>query len=167
MDTGPLLVCYDGSEGAKAALAAAALAFTGREAIIACYWQPFGSSKRYGIDLRELVQDPTEINRREAALAHTLAHEGATLARHAGLDAHPHAIQIDGPIDEAILTHADTLDATAIILGSRSRSTLRSLLIGSIANEIVQRSPRPVYLTPPPNLAHRRRDQLTHQTTNN
>jgi nucleotide-binding universal stress UspA family protein len=163
METGPLLVCYDGSEGAKAALAAAALAFAGREAVVACYWQPFGSAKRFGIDLREIVQDPDDINRREAALAETLAEEGRTLARDAGLDAEAQAVKIDGPIDEAILSHANELDAAAIVLGSRSRCSLRSLLNGSIANEIVQRSPRPVYLAPSPALAERRRDELARE----
>jgi nucleotide-binding universal stress UspA family protein len=160
MDTGPLLVCYDGSEGARAALAAAALTFAGREAVVTCYWQPLGSSKRFGIDLREIVQDADDINRREAKLARTLAEEGVTLARAAGLDAEAQAVEIDGPIDEAILSQADNLDAAAIVLGSRSRSSLRSLLIGSIATEIVQRSPRPVFLAPSSALAERRRDEL-------
>ena len=164
MEAGPLLVCYDGSDGAKAALAAAAQAFAGRAAVVACYWQPFASSsRRFALDIRELVQHPDDINEREAALARTLADEGAVLARDAGLAAQPRAVEIDGPIDEAILAHADELDAAAIVLGSRGRSTIRSLLLGSIANEIVQRSPRPVYLAPSSRLAERRRDQLARE----
>jgi nucleotide-binding universal stress UspA family protein len=158
---GPLLVCYDGSDGAKAALAAAAAAFAGSEALVACYWQPFAaSSKRFGLDLRELVQDADDINRREEALAAALAEDGTALARAAGLDAHAQPVEIDCPIEEAILAHADELDAAVIVLGSRSRSTIRSLLLGSTANEIVQRAPRPVYLAPSPALAARRNDQL-------
>jgi nucleotide-binding universal stress UspA family protein len=156
-----LLICYDGSDGAKAALAAAAQAFAGHHAVVACYWQPLAtSSKRFGLDLRELVQESDDINRREAELARTLADEGAALARDAGLEAEARAVEIDGPIDEAILSHADELDAAAIVLGSRSRSSVRSLLLGSIANEIVQRAPRPVYLAPSVSLAGRRRNQL-------
>jgi nucleotide-binding universal stress UspA family protein len=156
---GPLLVCYDGSEGAKAALEAAAGVLAPHAAVVACYWQPFAASaKRFGLDIRELVQDPADINRREAELAAALADEGAELARAAGLDADGRAVEIDGPIDEAILAHADELDATAIVLGSRSRSGLRSLLLGSIANEVVQRATRPVLLAPSAQLADRRRD---------
>ena len=163
METGPLLVCYDGSDGAKEALAAAAHAFPGREAVVVSYWQPFGSTKRLGIDIRELVQDPDAINLREAALAESLAEEGAALARDAGLDAQPQAVRIDGPIDEAILSQSDELEAAAIVLGSRSRSSLRSLLLGSTANEIAQRSPRPVFLVPSHGLAERRRDELARE----
>jgi nucleotide-binding universal stress UspA family protein len=164
METGPLLLCYDGSEGAKSALVAAAATFAVRQAVVVCFWEPFGSSKSLGIDLRELVQDPDDINRREAALAESVAEEGASLAREAGLEAEARAVKINGPIDEAILTHSDDLDATAIVLGSRGRSGLRSLLLGSIANEIVQRSSRPVFLAPPDGLAKRRRKELVRDT---
>jgi nucleotide-binding universal stress UspA family protein len=160
METQPLLVCYDGSDGAKAALEAAAAAFAPHRAVVACYWMPFAAStRRFGLDIRELVQDADEVNRKEAALAAALAEEGAELARAAGLDADGQGIEIDGPIDEAILSHADDIDAAAIVLGSRSRSAIRSLLLGSIANEIAQRAPRPVYLAPSLSLAERRRDQ--------
>src|SRR5215467_12488763 len=149
MDSRPLLVCYDGSDGAKAALAAAAAVFAPRSAVVACYWMPFAAStRRFGLDIRELVQNADDVNQR-----------GAELARAAGLDAEGQAIEIDGPIDEAILSHAEDIDAPAIVLGSRSRSTLRSLLLGSVANEVAQRSPRPVYLAPSLALADRRRGQ--------
>ena len=165
MVSGPLLVCYDGSEGAKAALAAAAEVLAPHASVVACYWQPFAASaKRFGLDIRELVQDPSDINRREVALAAELADEGAWLARAAGLDAEGRAVEIDGPIAEAILSYADELDATAVVLGSRSRSSIRSLLLGSIATEVVQRATRPVFLAPSPNLAGRRRDQLARES---
>ena len=156
-----MLVCYDASEGAKAALVAAAEAFAPSAAVVACYWQPFASSeKRFGVDIRELVQNPDDVNRREAELAATIAEEGAELARDVGFEAEGRAVEIDGAIDQAILTHADELGAVAIVLGSRSRSSLRSLLIGSIANEVVQRATCPVFLAPSARLAGRRRDDL-------
>jgi nucleotide-binding universal stress UspA family protein len=154
----PLLVCYDASEAAKAALGEAARLFEGQEAVVVCYWQPLSPrSSRFGNDIRELVEDPDDINRREQELAGSIADEGAALARDAGLDARAQTVQIDGPIEEAILAHADELEAAAIVIGSRSRSSLRSLLIGNVANEVVQRSSRPVFLTPSPQLARRRR----------
>ena len=161
---GPLLVCYDGSEAAKTALEAAASVFAVREAVIACYWQPFASSsKRFGVDIRELVQHPDDINRREGQLAQQVADEGVRLARSLGLDAQGRAVKIDGPIEEAILAHADEIEPAAIVLGARSRSSLRSLLIGSTANEIIQRATRPVFLAPSDRLAERRRIELSQQ----
>jgi len=161
---GRLLVCYDGSDGAKAALEAAARVSDRHEAVVACYWQPFGSSsKRFAIDIRELVQDADDINRREKGRAQQIADEGVELARSFGLDAEGCAVEIDGPIEEAILAHADEIEAAAIVLGARSRSSLRSLLIGSTSNEIVQRATRPVFLAPSARLAQRRRLELSEE----
>jgi nucleotide-binding universal stress UspA family protein len=155
----PLLVCYDGSEGGQAAVATAAALFPAHEAVVACYWQPFATSTtRFSIDLLELVQDPDVINEREEQLARETAERGADAAVGAGLVARGLAVRIEGPIDEAILSHADELDAVAIVLGSRSHSSLRSLILGDVANEVVQRASRPVVVTPSPDLARRRRD---------
>jgi nucleotide-binding universal stress UspA family protein len=155
----PLLVCFDGSEGGQAAVATAAALFPGHDAVVACYWQPFAaSSGRFSIDILELVQDPDGINEREEQLARATAERGADAAAAAGLVARGLAVRIEGPIDEAILSHADELDAVAIVLGSRSHSSLRSLILGDVANEVVQRASRPVVVTPSPQLARRRRD---------
>jgi nucleotide-binding universal stress UspA family protein len=162
---GPLLICYDGSDGARAALAAAARSFGGSEAAVVCFWEPFAASrKRFAVDILELVQDSDSINAREEELATRIAEEGAALAVSEGLDAHAHTLRIDVPIDEAILTHADEIDARAIVLGARGRSSLRSLLLGDIAHEVVQRASRPVFVVPSPRLADRRRDELARET---
>jgi nucleotide-binding universal stress UspA family protein len=154
---GPLLICYDGSEGALAALEAASGVFSG-EAVVACYWQPFASTRKpLGIDILELVQNAETINAQEEELAGRLAGEGAAILKAAGLDAEAQAREIDGPIDEAILNHADELDARAIVLGARSRTGLRSLILGNVANEIAQRATRPVFLVPSDELARNRR----------
>jgi nucleotide-binding universal stress UspA family protein len=152
----PILVCYDGSDGARAALDTAVIAFHG-PLVVACYWQPFGESqKRFGIDLLEMVQDPASINEREQALAQGIAEEGAARVEAAGGTAEPVAIKVSTPVDQAILTHADELDALAIVLGSRSRSAISSVLLGDVASVIVQLSNRPVFVVPSTKLVDRR-----------
>jgi nucleotide-binding universal stress UspA family protein len=127
-------------------------------------WQPLASQRgRLGHNLRELVENPDDINQREEHLARTIAEEGAARVRELGAAAEGVAVEIDGPIEEAILTHAGELNATAIVIGSRSRSSLGSLLIGNVANEIVQRATCPVFLAPSPKLALRRRDELSRE----
>jgi len=159
---GPVLICYDGSEGAQTALEVAATVLAPGEAVVACYWQPFAeTTRRLGVDLLELVQDAASINDREEQLADEVAAEGAERARALGLEAEPRSIKIEGPIDEAILLHAESLDAAVIVLGARKRSTLRSLLVGAVSNEVLQRATRPVLLAPPEQLANRRREELT------
>jgi nucleotide-binding universal stress UspA family protein len=163
--TGPLLVCYDGSDGARAALERAAEALAPADVIVACYWQPFAESrKRLAVDILELVQDQAGINEREAALAEQIAEEGAARARALGFSARAEAIKITTPIDEAILAHAEELEAVTIVLGARSSSRLRSLLLGDVANEVVQSSTRPVFVVPSSRLSTRRRAALSWQT---
>lgn len=140
--SGPFLICYDGSDGARAALEAAVAVFD-RPAIVACYWQPFADSgRRFELSLLELVQDPARVNDREQALAEQTADAVAQ--------------QVPGSIDAAIHRHADELDACAIVLGSRGRSGLGSMLLGDVAGDVVQLSSRPMFVVPSPPLAERR-----------
>jgi nucleotide-binding universal stress UspA family protein len=155
---GPLLICFDGSDGARAAVEAASSLFAGHDALVACYWQPFGSTKRLGIDLLEFVQDPASINEREEQLAREVAEQGAALAgARGGLTARAEAVPTDSSVADAILAHAEAIDAAAIVLGSQGRSRLRSLILGSVANEIVQRAAPPVFVVPSAHLAEHRR----------
>jgi nucleotide-binding universal stress UspA family protein len=153
----PILICYDGSDGARAALETAALTFD-RPMVVACYWQSFAETQKpMGIDLLEVVQDPASINDREQALAERYAHEGRDLVEAAGRTADGVAIKVTTPIDDAILSHADELDAHAIVLGSRSRSGLGSILLGDVAGDVVELSNRPVFVVPSITLAERRK----------
>jgi len=155
--TAPLLICFDGSDEAAAAVEAAAALFASREAVVACYWQPFGSTKRLGVDLLEFVQDPASINAREEQNALEIAEQGAALAQAGGLAARAEAVPTDSSVGEAILSHAEAIGAAAIVLGAQSRSRLRSLILGSAANETVQRAAFPVFVAPSSALADRRR----------
>jgi nucleotide-binding universal stress UspA family protein len=157
----PLLICYEGSDGARAALEAAVIAFD-RPTVVACYWQPFGESdKPLGVNLLELVQDPAGINEREQAQAEAVAEEGAVRVAAAGGTAEAVAVKVSTPIDQAILRHADEIDAFAIVLGSRSRSGLGSILLGDVAGDVVQLANRPVFVVPSTTLADRRRVDRT------
>lgn len=157
----PILICYDGSDGARAALDAAVDTFD-RPMVVACYWQPFAESEKpLGIELLEVIQDSASVNDREQALAERIAAEGAQLVRAAGGTAHGVAVKVAIPIDGAILIHADELDAHAIVLGSRSRSGLGSVLLGDVAGDVVELSNRPVFVVPSSTLAERRKADRT------
>jgi nucleotide-binding universal stress UspA family protein len=158
---GPILLCYDGSDDARTAINSAATLLEGREAIVICFWQPLAHiANRFAVNLLELVQDPAGVNEREATLARQVAEEGATLANRAGLQTQGRAVEVSLPIDEAIIAYADELDAPLIVLGSRGRSTIGSMLLGDVAHDVVQRSNRPVFLVPSSQLAIRRSEEL-------
>ncbi|TMT86492.1 universal stress protein [Haloterrigena sp. H1] len=56
------------------------------------------------------------------------------------------------PADEIIAAEAE-FDATTILLGSRGRSRLRRLLLGSVSESVITRAAGNVYLVPPPRSA--------------
>jgi nucleotide-binding universal stress UspA family protein len=156
------MLCYDGSDDARTALDTAATVFEGHEAVVVCFWQPFAHvAKRFAVNLLELVQEPSDVNEREGALAQQLADQGAELTSHAGLRAEGRAVEVSSPIDEAIIAYANELDAPLIVLGARGRSAIGSKLLGDVAHDVVQRSNRPVFVVPSSRLADRRREELT------
>jgi nucleotide-binding universal stress UspA family protein len=166
---GPVLICYDGSDGARFALEAGIKLLHAEPVVVACYWQPFAeTSRRFSIHVLETVQDPENINARERADAEETAAEGAALVTAAGGTAESIAVKVDGALEVAILRHADEIHASAIVMGSRGRGGFGSILLGDIAGAVVQLSSRPVFVVPGPRLAERRRrDRETDYTTTN
>lgn len=157
-DDAPLLICYDGSDGARQALEVVPAVTGPRRAVIACYWQPFADSgKRFAIHVLETVQDRDDLNGREEALAQEVAEEGAEAYRELGGEAEAVAVRVSAPIEVAIVQHADELGAAAIVLGARGRSALGSVLLGNVTSDVVQLTSRPVFLVPDRRLASRRR----------
>jgi nucleotide-binding universal stress UspA family protein len=158
---GPILLCFDGSDGAGSAIETAAALFAGREAVSATFWQPFAKDGgRFGINILELVQNAGDMNGREAALAQKTAEEGAAIATRAGLSCTASAVEVERPIDEAIIAHADEVDASVIVLGARGRSGVSSMLLGDVSHDVVQRSTRTVLVVPSAGLSGRRREEL-------
>ena len=145
-ETHPILLCYDASEGARAAIAAAGAWFSGREAIVLHTWRPIaGISAAYAV-LPVAGYDEVEVRR--AALQ--IAEEGAVLARAAGFRASPEIAEAIMDSDwQAILQCADRNDAFLIILGSRGRSSFTSFILGSVSHGVAQHSHRPVLIVPP------------------
>lgn len=163
--SGPILLCFDGSGDAREALEAAAALHQGSEALVVCFWQPFAHvANRFAVNILELVQDPSSVNEREGLLAQQLAEEGAALATAAGLSAEGRGVETSVPIDEAIIAYADEIDAPLIVIGSRGRSSISSMLLGDVANDVLQRSDRPVFVVPSARLAGRRHVELNVET---
>jgi nucleotide-binding universal stress UspA family protein len=147
---GPVLIAYDGSDFAKAAIADAARQLApGRATLVLSVIQPLEAIPFLGIAagapdegaVKAIVTD-TESG------ADQVAEEGARLARDAGLDATA-LVEIGSPVWQRIVEVADERGASVIVIGSRGRSGLSYVLLGSVAAAVVQHSKRTVLVVHP------------------
>jgi nucleotide-binding universal stress UspA family protein len=149
----PILVAYDGSEHARAAVTQTGRLFPGRSAAVVSAWRSVKEVVHASlIALPASVAQEAQIKMDAAArdAAQALADEGAELARAAGLDAHGEAIEATGALWPAIVRAADDHDAAVVVLGSRGRSAIRSAMLGSVSAGVVHHSRRPVMVVRAP-----------------
>lgn len=154
-----VLICYDGSTDANAAIEAGARLLGGREATVLTVWEPFAeiaARNVVGIGLVPSIPDSEEIDRASIKAAEERAEEGARLAREAGLEARPRTRSRLTSIAEAIMREADEIEASAILMGSRGRTGLKSLLLGSVSHDVIQHADRAVIVVPSPEVAESR-----------
>jgi nucleotide-binding universal stress UspA family protein len=149
-ESSPVLIAYDGSDFAKAAITEAASQLaTGRRAIVLTVSEPLGGIPFFGA-AGALVEPETMEGLVDAAeqSAEKVAGEGAGLARDAGFEAEP-LVVIGGPVWNLIVEAADQRGADPIVIGSRGRSGIAHILLGSVAAAVAQHSKRSVLIVHP------------------
>ena len=155
-----ILICYDGSADAQAAIATAGALFAGQEATVFTVWEGLSEViARTGAGLAAAPLDFEGIDRESAAAAGERADEGCALARVAGLDAHPQTAEQDPTVWGTIIEQADALGADAIVLGSRGLTGVKSLLLGSVSHAVLQHADRPVVVVPGARVARKRSER--------
>jgi nucleotide-binding universal stress UspA family protein len=151
-----VLICYDGSADAKAAIEATAALLNGQEVSVLTVWEPFvevAARTAIGFGMVPSIPDPLEIDRASATVAQDRAEEGAKLAREAGMEARSRTCAQRTTTAAAILDEAAAIDASAIVMGSRGLTGLKSLLLGSVSHAVIQRADRAVVVVPSPEVA--------------
>jgi nucleotide-binding universal stress UspA family protein len=146
MDT--ILLCYDGSDDARAAVRAAGALFDGTTTIVLTVWEDLSEVVASGIGLAVASLDVEGINRARERAAGQLAEEGTSHARASGLPAASVAVRRGTSIAQTILEQAATLGADMIVLGSRGLAPGTSVLTGSVSRGVLQRADRPVLVVP-------------------
>lgn len=147
----PVLIAYDGSDQAKGAIAEAGRVLgAGRRAVVLIVREPIESFDYVGLGGARTLDPATVSAMQEAAQneAAVVAEEGAALAREAGFDAEGRVESAPSPWQE-IVAVADELDADVIAIGSRGRSGLTKVLLGSVAAAVAQHSRRSVLIVHP------------------
>jgi nucleotide-binding universal stress UspA family protein len=147
-----LLICYDASAAARAAIAAAGALFPDAEATVACVASPVttradetlvhaGAPDGIGPDDLEALQAREH---EEAVLA---ALEGAKLAAVAGIpsDIRPLA---GGTPWRALLEEARRQDSDVIVSGTRGEGAFERVLLGSTASSLLHHTARPLLVVP-------------------
>jgi nucleotide-binding universal stress UspA family protein len=151
---GPLILCYDGSEGAADAIRQAGALFTGGRALVLTAWQsvPIPGSLGMGGEAAPMVNN-VELDRAAAERGGRLADEGVRIALGAGLQAEPLAVKATGPVWKTIIDIAGRHDAATIVMGSRGVTGIRARLLGSVSNAVVHHADRPTLIVRNP-IAH-------------
>ena len=156
-----ILIAYDGSDDAKAALEHIADFAPGQPAVVVTVWDPYVHLvTRYpATSTLVAAEDSEQIDDASRGDAERTAKEGAALARTHGLDASGRAVARQDSMADTLLGEADRVDAGAIVVGSRGLGGFGSLLLGSVSHALLQHADRPVVIVPSPKVARKRTEQ--------
>jgi nucleotide-binding universal stress UspA family protein len=150
-EAAPVLIAYDGSEVAKAAVRHAAELFPGHPTVLATVWEPglaaLPVAPSDAIGTSTMLPDPGTIeavDRAQREHAARVAGEGAELARSLGLSAEPHAVPDEVDVADTLIDLARELSVAVVVVGSHGISGLRSRLLGSVSRKLIGDCDRPV-----------------------
>jgi nucleotide-binding universal stress UspA family protein len=139
----PILIAYDGSDQAKAAIALAGRNLrTPRGAVVVSVFEPLGAIPFWGVPVARV---PSPFIQEAEDNAKRVSQEGAELARKAGFDATPAVVQ-GSPVWEKIVQAARSEGAGIIVIGSHGRSGVRYATMGSVATAVAHHATVPVLI---------------------
>ncbi len=152
MAESPILIAYDGSPPARAAVSEAGRLFAPAEAIVLTVWEPGLAELMMvpdatGMGSTMLPFDPAvtqEVERASEEHAQSVAAEGAALAGEAGLDARALAVEDLTDPPDAIVAAGEQHGVRAIVIGSRGLGGLKAKLLGSTSKAVLHRAACPV-----------------------
>jgi nucleotide-binding universal stress UspA family protein len=162
-----ILICYDGSADAQAAIDQAGLLMAGGEATVLVIWETIletmsrHGSLGTGFGMVGFSGDEGG----DAAIRQTAvdtAADGVQRAVAAGLVAQPRVVNRDDDIATVILAAATDVEADVIVLGTRGLSGVKSLMLGSVSQRVLHHADRAVLVVPSASLAEQRHHWARH-----
>jgi nucleotide-binding universal stress UspA family protein len=147
---GPVLFCFDGSDGSRAAMRAAVdLIARPADAVVLTVWETVETRLALaGAFAAGMVGSETGVDEEEESYARSVAEEGAARAGEHGYSAVPMVKQAEEGIAMAILEAADEVSARLIVCGQRGRGALRTALLGSVSHRLASHTRYPVLIAP-------------------
>jgi nucleotide-binding universal stress UspA family protein len=154
--TGPALIGFDGSEGARAAVRTAARLFADRQAVVVHAWRSpvrrsLAGSALLATPLEEISGIARDLDELFAAEARGVAEEGAALAGELGLQATARAVESADGAWRTLARAAESERAAVAVVGSRGHGALAATVLGSVSAGLVHNAALPV-------LVHRDRE---------
>ena len=149
-----IVLAYDGSADADAAIDHAAALMPGAEIVVITVWEPFldvlaRTGSLGGVaSPGESLQNEQEVDAIARDTATKSAERGAERATAAGLNARAEARAMFLGVPGTILGAALELDADVIVVGTRGRTGMKSFLMGSTSHALLQHADRPVLVVP-------------------
>lgn len=142
--TGPVLLCYDGSDAARRAIETAAELLQGGSALVLTVWEPFRASllSPIGSTIGVASGMAKEVDEASVAVATRTAEEGVSIAATAGFD--PQPVIGHGKPRDAIVEAAQQHGARVVVMGSHSHGGAEAALFGSVTTGVLHRSAAPV-----------------------
>jgi len=142
----PILIAYDGSDCAAAAIDKVAEEFAPRKVVVLVVSEelekvPFLATSGVPVEAEtmELLADAAQKGAQETA------DKGAERARALGLEATT-AIYEGGPVWSAIVEAAEEHDAALIAIGARGLSGVKRVVLGSVSGAVAHHSHRGVLI---------------------
>jgi nucleotide-binding universal stress UspA family protein len=156
-DTRPVVVAYDGSAEAQAAVREAVALFPHRSLVVVSVWEPGLAAMAMAPGMDQVGAtyqlDPVEsaaLDRAERDHATDVAEAGAELARGLGATAEPLPVADELAVAETVGAVADERDACAIVVGSRGLGRIKARLLGSTSQGLLHHTRRPVLVVRAP-----------------
>ena len=149
--SGPTLIGYDGSDGARAAIGTAARLFPERAALVVHTWsspvlRSLAGEALLAAPVAEIHDITMDVGQIFAEFAAEQAEAGAVLAREQHLHARGLAIEsASGPWRTLVAT-ARAENASVIVARSRGRGALASTVLGSVASGLFHNAELPTLI---------------------
>jgi|tagenome__1003787_1003787.scaffolds.fasta_scaffold20731346_1 nucleotide-binding universal stress UspA family protein len=156
-DARPVVVAYDGSEPACAAVRAAADLFPDGRIVVVTVWEAglalATAENRQFTGMGNAMPGPDEwaaVDRAQRDHAAEAAAQGVQLAAEAGVTAEACSLEDEHGVARTIATYAEGCDARAVVVGSRGIGGMRARVFGSTSRGVLERADRPVVVVKAP-----------------